>query len=81
MYRGGQRRKAGLFRGIIQKAKEILIGLIRETEIPPKPTLSIDMKEYCKMQKQMGKVQDEARAIKQLMHGELPKLENHQLYM
>jgi hypothetical protein len=33
------------------------------------------MAEYCKMQKLMVKVQDEARAIKQLMHGELPKLE------
>ena len=65
----------GLFRGIIQKAKEILMGLIRETEVPPKPTLSVDMAEYSKMQKLMVKVQDEARAIKQLMHGELPKLE------
>ena len=65
----------GLFLGIIQKAKEILQVLIRETEIPPKPTLSIDMAEYHKMQKLMVKVQDEARAIKQLMHGELPKLE------
>jgi hypothetical protein len=65
----------GLFRGIIQKAKEILMGLIRETEVPPKPTLSIDMAEYRKMQKLMVKVQDEARAVKQLMHGELPKLE------
>ena len=64
----------GLFRGIIQKAKEILTGLIRETEIPPKPTLSVDMAEYRKMQKLLVKVQDEARAIKQLMHGELPKL-------
>ena len=65
----------GLFRGIIQKAKELLQVLIRETEIPPKPTLSVDMAEYRKMQKLMGKVQAEARAIKQLMHGELPKLE------
>lgn len=65
----------GLFRGIIQKAKEILMGLIRETEVPPKPTLSVDMAEYRKMQKLMVKVQDEARAVKQLMHGELPKLE------
>jgi len=65
----------GLFRGIIQKAKEILMGLIRETEVPPKPTLSVDMTEYRKMQKLMVKVQDEARAVKQLMHGELPKLE------
>ena len=65
----------GLFRGIIQKAKEILQLLIRETEVPPKPTLSVDMAEYRKMQKLMVKVQDEARAVKQLMHGELPKLE------
>ena len=65
----------GLFRGIIQKAKEILIGLIRETEIPPKPTLSIDMAEYRKMQKLMGKVQDEARAIKRLKEVVKPKLE------
>ena len=65
----------GLFRGIIQKAKELLQVLIRETEIPSKPTLSVDMAEYRRMQKLMGKVQDEARAIKQLLHGELPKLE------
>ena len=65
----------GLFRGIIQKAKEIQQLLIRETEVPPKPTLSVDMAEYRKMQKLMVKVQDEAKAIKQLMHGELPKLE------
>ena len=65
----------GLFQGIIQKTKEILQVLIRETEIPPKPTLSVDMAEYRTMQKLMVKVQDEARAIKQLMHGELPKLE------
>lgn len=37
--------------------------------------LSVDMAEYRKMQKLMVKVQDEARAVKQLMHGELPKLE------
>ena len=33
--------------------------------------------EYRRMQKRMVKVQDEARAIKHLMHGELPKLEKH----
>ena len=51
------------------------MGLIRETEVPPKSTLSVDMAEYRKMQKLMVKVQDEARAVKQLIHGELPKLE------
>ena len=38
------------------------MGLIRETEVPPKPTLSVDMAEYRKMQKLMVKVQDEAGA-------------------
>ena len=65
----------GLFRGIIQKAKEILMGLIRETEVPPKPTLSVDMAEYRKMQKLMVKVQDEARAIRHMENVDLPKLE------
>ncbi len=59
-------RIPGLFRGIIQKAKQILQVLIRETEILPKPTLSVDMAEYREMQKLMVKVQDEARTIKQL---------------
>lgn len=65
----------GLFRGIIQKAKELLQVLIRETEIPPKPVLSVDMAEYRTMQKLMEKAQEEARAIKHLRHTELPKLE------
>jgi len=65
----------GLFLGIIQKAKEILMGLIRETEVPPKPTLSVDMAKYRTMQKLMVKVQDEARAIRHMENVELPKLE------
>jgi len=56
-------------------AKELLKGLIKEAELPPKPVLSVDMAEYRTMQKLMVKVQNEAGAIKQLMHGELPKLE------
>ena len=65
----------GLFRGIIQKAKEILQLLIRETELPPKPVLSVDMTEYRTMQKLMVKVQDEARAIRHMENVDLPKLE------
>ena len=49
--------------------------MARHSFIPPKPVLSVDMAEYRTMQKLMVKVQDEAWAIKQLMHGELPKLE------
>ena len=65
----------GLFRDIIKKAKEILQVLTRETEVPPKPTLSVDMAEYRKMQKLMVKVQDEARTIRYMENVELPKLE------
>jgi len=65
----------GLFRKIVNMAKELLKGLIKEAELPLKPVLSVDMAEYRTMQKLMVKVQDEARGIKQLMHGELPKLE------
>ena len=49
--------------------------MARHSFIPPKPVLSVDMAEFRTMQKLMVKVQDEARAIKQLMHGEVPKLE------
>ena len=65
----------GLFRKIVNMAKELLKGLIKEAELPPKPVLSVDMAEYRTMQKLMVKVQNEAGAIKQLMHGEIPKLE------
>ena len=65
----------GLFRKIVNMAKALLKGLIKEVELPPKPVLTVDMAEYRTMQKLMVKVQNEAGAIKQLMHGELPKLE------
>jgi len=65
----------GLFRKIVGMAKELLKGLIKEAELPPKPVLSVDIAEYRTMQKLMVRVQDEARAIKQLMHVALPKLE------
>ena len=65
----------GLFRSIIQRAKEILQNLIRETAIPPKPVLSVDMAEYRKMQELMNKAQDEAKAITRLKDVEKPKLE------
>ena len=35
-----------LFRGIVAKAKDFLQNLIREKDIPPKPTLDIDMAEF-----------------------------------
>lgn len=70
-------RKSGwlpnLFRSIVSKAKEFLQSLIREHDMPPKPTLSIDMAEFRTMRDLMIRVQDEARAIRSLQE-EIPKL-------
>ena len=49
--------------------------LIRETEIPPKPTLSVDLTEYRKLQKLMDEAQGEAKAIKRLKDVVKPGLE------
>ncbi len=71
-------RKSGwlpnLFRSIVSKAKEFLQNLIREHGMPPKPTLSIDMAEFRTMRDLMLRVQDEARAIRNLQDSVLPKL-------
>ncbi len=70
-------RKGGwlpnLFRRIVSKAKDFLQNLIREHEMPPKPTLSINMAEFRTMRYLMIRVQDEARAIRSLQE-EVPKL-------
>ena len=65
----------GLLRSIIQRARELLQCLIRETAIPPKPVLSVDMAEYRRMQELMDKAQAEAKAITRLRDVEKPKLE------
>ena len=70
-------RKGGwlpnLFRRIVNKAKDFLQNLIRAHEMPPKPTLSINMAEFRTMRNLMIRVQDEARAIRSLQE-EVPKL-------
>lgn len=42
-----------LFRSIVSKAKEFLQNLIRQTALPPKPILNMDMAEFRTMQKLM----------------------------
>lgn len=58
-------RKSGwlpnLFRSIVSKAKDFLQNLIREHDMPPKSTLSINMTEFLIMRDLMIRVQDEAR--------------------
>ena len=53
-----------LFRGIVTKAKDFLQNLIREKDMPPKPTLDIDMAEFRHMRNLMIKIQDKAVKIK-----------------
>ena len=63
-----------LFHSIVNKAKDLLQNLIREKDMPPKPTLDIDMAEFHTMQKRMIKVQDKAKEIRHLQDTVLPKL-------
>ena len=63
-----------LFRSIVGKAKDFLQSLIRQHDMPPKPTLSINMTEFRTMQRLMIRVQDRAREIKNLQDNVLPKL-------
>lgn len=63
-----------LFRKIVRTAKELLQGMIRSTQLPPKPVLNMDIAEFRKMQKLMIKVQDKARHIRQMQEIDLPRL-------
>ena len=63
-----------LFRGIVVKAKDFLQSLIREKDMPPKPTLDIDMAEFRHMRSLMIKTQEGAKEIRHLQDDILPKL-------
>lgn len=63
-----------LFRKIVRTAKELLQGLIRSTQLPPKPVLNMDIAEFRKMQKLMIKVQNKAKHIRQMQDTDLPRL-------
>lgn len=63
-----------LFRGIVTKAKDFLQNLIQEKDMPPKPTLDINMAEFRTMQKLIIKAQDKAKEIRHLQDTVLPKL-------
>lgn len=63
-----------LFRVIVGKARDFLQGLIRQREMPPKPTLDIDMAEFRAMRNLMVKVRDEAKGIRHLQDKVLPDL-------
>ena len=63
-------RKSGwlpdMLRSIIGKAKDFLQTLIREQDMPPKPTLNINITEFRIMQHLMIRVQDSAKEINHL---------------
>ena len=63
-----------LFRKIVRTANELLQGMIRSTQLPPKPTLQLDIAEFRHMQELMEKAKAEAKVIRTLQEVELPKL-------
>ena len=63
-----------LFRKIVRTAKELLQGMIRSTQLPPKPVLNMDIAEFRKMQQLMIKVQDKAKHIRKMQETDLPRL-------
>lgn len=63
-----------LFRSIMNKAKDFLQNLIREKDMPSKPTLDIDISEFRHIRSLMVKVQDRAKEIKHLQDKVLPDL-------
>ena len=71
-------RKSGwlphLFRSIVGRARELLQNLIRQHDMPPKPTLDIDMTEFRHMRSLMIKAQEGAKEIRHLQDAVLPKL-------
>lgn len=66
--------KPNLFRNIIQKAKELLLNLIKKKEMPQKPICSINSKEYGYMQIIMDNLRKTASEIKSLRDIEIPNL-------
>lgn len=65
----------GLFRGIVQKAKSFLERLIRQQELPQKPTLNIDIDEFNALQDLLTRLQQRAREAKRIQEIELPMLQ------
>lgn len=63
-----------LFCGIVKKAKDFLQSLIMAKDMPPKPTLDIDMAEFRHIRNLMIKAQEEAKEIRHLQANVLPKL-------
>lgn len=48
----------------VAKAKDFLQNLIREKDMPPKPTLDIDIHKFRHMRNLMIKVQDKVSSVK-----------------
>ena len=69
-----QDKASDSIRKSVGKAKDFLQNLIREQDMPPKPTLNINMTEFRIMQQLMIRVQDSAKEIKHLQNRVLPKL-------
>ncbi len=63
-----------LFRNIVSKAKEFLLGLMREQTMSPKPILEIDIDDFNHMTTLIKRVHGKADEIHHLQNNVLPTL-------
>jgi len=73
-----QGKKPGLFQGIVLRAKKILEYVIEKFKIPPKPQMTVDIREFREMQYTHEQLIQQSRAIRRIEQEELPELK-HQL--
>ena len=67
-------KKPGLFYGIVLNTKEVLVKLLQQHKVPPKPQLSVDIKEFRKMQDIKQELDQQVQAIHYIEDSELPEL-------
>lgn len=65
-----------LFRGIVQKAKQLLEQMIQRVTLPPKPTLSIDLAEFNEMKELLLRLRKRAETVKRIQSTDIPRLQN-----
>ncbi len=65
-----------LFRGIVQKAKQLLEQMIQRVTLPPKPTLSVDLTEFNEMKELLIRLRKRTETVKRIQGSDIPSLQN-----
>lgn len=67
-------KKPGLFQRIVLLAKEVLETIIQKFKLPPKPQLTVDIREFREMEAIYTKLAQQSKAIQGVEQQELPEL-------